>query len=232
MIDKISCLCLDKREDLWTDLAVDVNNVTGKTMETFVCGNGQDPNLKYDHIDVTTPPSQFLYGSQETILNHYNAFLCHKKMIQRAIDEGRNNLLILEDDSYFINDRRELFEKANEFSNKENWDILYMGWWMKRTGYTSEDREDLEAKWDADRSWGIEPVPRMPYLQHEICGLHGCLINGPFMKHLAVAKTGPLDSLIARSLNNVRAYFLWPKLIHVKSTWSYCEKSFTKRANI
>ncbi len=228
---KVSCLCLDKRKDMWLVLKEQVKRVLNQDMETFIVGDGSDETLIYDHVDVRgfDIDSMLYYGANPTA--HFNAFLSHRKMCQRAIDEDVDNLLILEDDSYIIEDRQSIIfsDKFNSFIETADWDIIYMGWWLKKTGLESEDREDLEERWHMHGEFDVEPVPHPPEMQHEICGLHGLLVNRPFLYNLAAAPMGPIDSLLNHNFNKIKAYFLWPKVIQVHSTWSFCENSYVQR---
>lgn len=229
---KISCLCLDKRKDMWLKLKEQVERIIGLEMETFVVGDGSDPELVYDHIDVRGWDEMLYYGQNPR--SHFNAFLCHRKMAQRAIDEGVDQLLILEDDSYIIEDRQEILfsDKINIFLLNEDWDIVYLGWWLTKADGNSVDREDLEKLWKEERKYDIEPVPHIPEVKYEICGLHGLLVNKHFLSAIANAPAGPIDSLLNHNFDKIKAYYVWPKVIHVHSTWSYCENSFTEREKL
>lgn len=229
----IRCLCLDKRKDLWIKLGQKVKSLTSLEMRPFICGDGSDETLKYDHIDQSDTPEFFLYGTNETIKNHYNAFLCHKKIAQMALENKADKLIILEDDSYLVESRfKTIFfqPQIQDFIAKDNWDLLYLGWWL--TKEKTEDREDLEELWKTQGLCGIDKVPRPPEVKHEICGFHGVMINKHFIPHIVDAPIGPLDALMNRNLDWIKAYYLWPKIVHVHSTYSYCEKSFTKRNDI
>lgn len=232
MIDKITCLSYDKRKDMWNPLKEQVERIFEKPLEMFVGGDGQDRDVEYDHIDEQPPAGfPFMYTLNK---GHYNAFLCHRKMAQRAIDEKVRNVLFLEDDAYIVEDRaffvRE--QKFTDFLNRNDWDICYLGWWQKKTWETTENRYDLEELYKLAGIWNISPIDRPPEVAHEICALHGLLINSHFLPVIANAPTGPIDSYLNHNFERINAYFLWPKLIHVHSTFSYCEGSFTEREKI
>jgi hypothetical protein len=228
MIDKMVCLGLDKRKDMWPKLQEQVQRCLGIPLEIFVCGDGNDIILKYDHIDTNDIGIDFRYTRNKA---HYNAYLCHKKIFHDAYESGVNNLLFLEDDAYLIEDRMRLLyeDKCKEVIESNRWDVIYLGWWQKRTGYLSEDREDLEDIWQRHKLFNIEEVPHPPFLQHETCGLHGILISRPILKVLANASYGPIDCFLHQNFNLLRAYFMWPKVVHTYSTWSYCENNMCNR---
>jgi len=232
MIDKITCLSYDKRKDMWPPLKKQVLDIFGKPLEMFIGGDGLDRDIKYDHLDMPVPPNiQFLYTANK---GHYNAFLCHRKMAQRAIDEGVNNVLFLEDDAYFIEERVPFLRNDDfeEFTQSTAWDICYLGWWQKKTADSSENRDDLEELYSTYGHYGISPVDRPPVVAHEICALHGLLINKHFLPAIANAPIGPIDSYLHHNFDKINAWFLYPKLIHVHSTFSYCEGSHAERKKL
>lgn len=232
-IDKVTCLCFDKRKELWPRLSEQVKRTVGKDLELFIAGDGQDADLKYDHIDTNELRGPFLYNLNK---GHYNAFLCHKKMAQRAIEEDVKNVLFLEDDAHIVEDRAILLRmpQVTTFIDSDSWDVIYLGWWQKLTQDGSEDRDDLEKRWRENKEWGLSYIDRPPAVAHEICALHGLLINRSFLPIIANAPAGPIDSFLLHNFDNmkIRAMFMWPKIVHVSSGWSYCENSFAKRSDI
>lgn len=231
MIDRIVCLGLDKRKDMWPKLQEQVQRCFGMPLEIFVAGDGDDPELKYDHIDTHNIGSDFIYTRSK---GHYNAYLCHKKIFAKAIADRANSILFLEDDAYIVEDRIHLLfdQKCQHIIQNSLWDLIYLGWWQKRAGYVSEDREDLEDVWKRYQLFNIEPVPHVPFLQHETCGLHGVIIRQPLLRWLANAAYGPIDCFLHQHFNEINAYFMWPKVVHTYSTWSYCENDMCNRNQI
>lgn len=235
MIDKIVCLGLDKRKNLWPSLETQIKKYFNKKLDIFIAGNGDDLSIRYNHIDIDYQGEPFVYGTEKTIKSHFNAYLCHKKIAYEAYTENINKLLFLEDDSYLINSRFEKIffsDKMHKFLQRSDWDVLYLGWWQTKTDGVSEDREDLEEKWKKNEDFGIDIVERPPKMKQEICGLHGIIFNKNFIPIIANAPYGPIDSFLNRNLDNIRAYYVWPKIIHIHSTWSYCEQGFFKRQEI
>ena len=103
-IEKAFCLCIDKREEHWEDLENQCI-LKGIPLEKFVVGDGEVlPKSEYDYIDDKDPKvDTWTYGHPDdgTWVNHYNAFICHQRIIQRAKDQRLENFLMLEDDAYF-----------------------------------------------------------------------------------------------------------------------------------
>src|SRR3990172_7142404 len=124
-IDKVYCLCLDKRKDLWTKLADNCLHYTGVPMTPFIAGDGT-ADLEYDHVDVERINGPFTYGSPTTIKHHYNAFLCHKKMAQKCLDAYANNALFLEDDAIFLNRYSQIIPTVLDALDGVQWDMCYL----------------------------------------------------------------------------------------------------------
>jgi len=233
MIDKIMCLCLDKRKGMWDALAEDVYDVFDKPMERFICGHSADPDLEYDYIDETeVPPNQaFAYGN-DTMIHHYNAYCCHKAMAYKALDSDCNNVLFLEDDALILTVRAHKIledQRIRRFIKSEAWDIIYLGWWLKDADSDNEDGAMAEELWATEQDYDITHVPHPPIVAHEICALHGLLISKNFLPIIAHAPYGPIDSYLGRHLDQIKAFYMWPKIIHVHSGFSYCEGSHTER---
>jgi len=235
MIDAIYCLCIDKRKSMWDSLEEDIRIVLNRPMRKFIAGLGKDRTLQYNHIDL--PYSKDMhryctYGNEKTIKHHANAFLCHKKIFKEAQLRAYNNILFVEDDARFLRERfRPIFfsYKIQSFLNSNNWDIVYLGWWLKLTPEGTEDREDLELRWKNNREFNIEPVPSPPAVAHKICGLHGILVHHRIFDHLAGAAWGPMDSYIHHNSDNFNLYYIWPKIIHTPSNFSECEQAYFNR---
>ena len=122
-IKKAYCLCLDKREGHWLDLKQQCES-KGLEFNRFLAGKGKIfPEQEYDLIDGPTPPDLdnfWHYGghrndSNEATLekkaHHYNAFLSHKAIAKKALQDGDEKVLFLEDDSYFTERFDEVVKK-------------------------------------------------------------------------------------------------------------------------
>ena len=115
-INRAVCLTLDKRINLYDSIKDQASKYNIKT-EIFLCGDGS-LDLKYDHIDIKELPPVYdksiRYDHWYTI-NAYNAWLCHRKIMQKAYEDGCENLLMLEDDIEFEEDFDEVLSKAEPF---------------------------------------------------------------------------------------------------------------------
>ena len=65
--------------------------------------------------------------------NAYNAYRAHRAMIERAVEEGVENLLIVEDDavlrpSYFDS----VVAEAGKFLDSNHWDMIYFGSYYRK----------------------------------------------------------------------------------------------------
>ena len=111
-IKKAYCLCLDKRKEHWLDLRQQCES-KGLEFNCFLVGKGElFSTEEYDRIDTQIPKLDFSWGyggnandsfeeTREKITHHYNAFLSHQEMAQKALKDGDEKVLFLEDDSYF-----------------------------------------------------------------------------------------------------------------------------------
>lgn len=235
-IEKALILTLDKRFEKSinpsANLMIDGMQYIDCVPNMFLVGDGHIKDVEYKHIDVIKPPmAPFNYGSPSTINAHYNAFLCHKKMAQLCIDECVDNCLFLEDDAYFTDRFSEIWPVISKDLDLIDWDIVYLGWWMERPNSPDShgDRFDLEERWEKECVCGIEVVPRKPTIKQEICGLHGLLVNETMFPLMANAPWGPMDSFLASQLDRIKAFYVWPKIIHVGPGFSNCENSYTER---
>ena len=210
------CLCLDKRKELISQLEEQVNRLLGLTLNKFWCGDGKDSDIHYDKIDIEIDPSQYMNAPGR---NHYNAFLSHKKLFREASKNGET-ILFLEDDAYIIESRISLFEEIEKFIREMDFDALYLGWWQEKYPGDSSDCDEYEEGWLK----GDFGVKRAINQYVNICGLHGVVLSSKFAAKLSKAPYGPIDSFINSNLENFKIYYLYPKLIHTKNVYSFCEQ--------
>lgn len=227
----VKCLCLDKRKELWMQLKEDCERL-GMTFSPFITGEGLDKDLTYSRTNVDVPKNlKFLYNPSR---GHYNAFLSHKKMAEEALSENRDYVLFMEDDAYIIEERFAKFVEEFKIFEQENesWDAIYAGWWMQDKNDGTGNIAAIERWYNYHKKVCIEPVLRMPAITNEISGLHGIILKPPILECIKNCSLGPIDSILNKSLHIFNMYAAYPKVIHTKSTFSYCENSFTQRETL
>jgi len=220
LFDEAICLCLDKRQAEWTQLAEDFEKRFGQPMQKCIAGAGEIfPKEYYNHIDVK--PEQvdlryWGYGRADLKIHHYNAFLCHKKMLTYAKQKGLKRVLFLEDDSYFT-DR---YEKVINLLPKIDFNLLYLGWWIGATN------PDIEEAYKTIGQCGIANVDTLG-------GLHGVIIDETMYDYmLTLPPINPIDSQLNLIHSRIQSYYVYPKLIHVKSIFSNCEQCTIEREHL
>lgn len=238
-VDKIYCLCLDKRESLWRELENDCKN-RGWDFTPFIAGDGSNPSLAYDLIDHTYDnfnPNYWGYGVPTGKINHYNAFRCHQEMIKRCKQEGVKSVLMLEDDSYipqrFDSIYKCIIDKTDISESKyvlDDFDLLYLGWWqweVDEVGKHAGRNLTIEDNWTRKGIWGVGRVS-------QVGGLHGVIITeNMFDIILNFPAVNPVDFQINQfGHSRLRSYFVYPKMIGLKSCYSETEKAFYQRDNL
>lgn len=234
-IKKAYCLCLDKRKEHWLDLKQQCES-KGLEFNRFLVGEGAIFNKEeYDRIDSLMPKStQWSYGGHEKDTpheiqikksKHYNAFLSHQAMAKKALEDGDEKVLLLEDDAYFT-ERFDLITKNLE-SDIENmrYDMLYLGWWMGDEG--DEFNEEIESLWKERGGIGVGKVGR-------IGGLHGVIVSKKILD--IITRLTPFDPIDAQLTvffhDKIESYYIAPKIIHDKGIFSECEQSVVERTKL
>lgn len=226
-VDKIYCLCLDKRKDLWGELKADCER-RGWDFTPFVAGDGTDPLLTYDLIDSTDfNPNTWGYGIPDGKIHHFNAFRCHQEMIRRCKQEGVKSVLMMEDDAYITY----RFDTMHDYLSSQNvlpldFHLLYLGWWQgeHKDGMHAGVNLEIEKNWAESGQLGIGKVT-------QVGGLHGVIIHESlFDLILSMPPNNPVDFQINRFGHRLlNSYFIYPKMIGVRSCYSFTEKAFFQR---
>ena len=228
---KAKCLVLDKRIELFEDLKKQCEEV-GIEVEPFIAGSPTEdecilPLESYDHIDEKDIDlSCWGYGKPEHKINHYNAFKCHHKMITKAKEEGLSHFLMLEDDAYITSRFTEVLYSLQNVEEMQdlNADLLYLGWWIGDEN--DEFNKKIEEDYSSDGSIGVEKV-------RQVGGLHGVVINeNMYDAILSMRPVNPIDCQLNMMHNKINSYYIKPKIIHIRTTYSYCEGSVIKRNKI
>jgi len=228
------CLCLDKRQEHWEDLQEQCES-RGIKFHRFLVGKGElFPKEEYDYIDDPDPPiERWNYGREETVRNHCNAFLSHKVMLKKAVEEDLDNILFLEDDAYFTSRYDDVMKKVSDGIDKLEWDMLYLGWWI---GFEDDEwNENIEQEY---LEKGLASIARVRAAPSFLGGFHGVIINKTMFKFLSeLPPVSPLDDILNHNFHNgpiasINSYYIMPKIIHDKGIFSECEQSPCPRKHI
>ncbi len=220
---KAYCLCLPQRESLWLELQKQVEAL-GVEFKPFIVGT--------DHIDLIEEEASGVlarwdYGQPAHKLNHYNAYLCHQKMIKLAISDGVEYAWMLEDDCYLLHrftfHGNIFWDKIVEYIDKTNPSLFYLGYWWNEDNYHIVEE-------NFKKTHNFEPIK----VVGNIGGLHSVLIHkSMFGFLLSLSPNNPWDrQLNLFGHNNLNSYMILPKLAHIHSTWSFCEGSVIKRKEL
>ncbi len=119
--DQVYCLYLDKRLNRHDYIKENVDHIA------FIAGDGS-LDIQYDHVDIKELPPKFKqsinYETWWKSPNAYNAWLCHHKILNIALQKGCETLLLLEDDIEFS---EELDSALDDFEKIDKWDMFYFG---------------------------------------------------------------------------------------------------------
>jgi len=205
--NKAVCLVLDIRYDSAIQIQKETTS-RGINTDLFIAGDGTK-NLKYNHIDVLDLPPRFSnsinYSTWYKRPNAYNAWLCHKKIMELAIESSLDFLLMLEDDVVFEKDFLETLEKTASFFNSNEWDMIYFGWYSN--GHLTPTKN--------------QNVFRM----NGGAGFHGVLLSRKIMELLIkFDPIGPFDWIVGTYINpRFNCYAIYPSIITQQSGYSYVE---------
>jgi len=220
-IDLAYGLILDKRFDKWHNILINIEKYFKVTPQLFLAGDGKTyHDAFYSHVDVTTKPPFYpnystTYATWWNKPHAYNAFLCHQKIIKKAIENNVNNVLILEDDLQIEKDFDIIFE-AVEPNIPQNWDMIYFG--AYHNGQTTKIYES-PVKLFGDTYASILKV-------RGSAGFHCVLIKNTMFGILSQVKPlGPLDEICGKYLHNLyNCYAIYPSIVTQEDGYSYIEE--------
>ena len=236
-INKAYCLCLDKREEHWLNLQEQCES-KGIEFCRFLVGGGElFPEEKYDHVDISLRRGVgWIYGGNsgdtpEMMISkkthHYNAFLSHKKMAKKALNDGYKNVLFLEDDAYFTDRFDEVVLQLEDYIAALDYDMLFLGWWMGTEG--DHANESLEKIWREKKQAGVGKAGI------HTSGFHGVILRERILELIAneLEPIEPVDAQLNKRFNDkIQSYCVAPKIIHDKGIFSYCEQTTIKRLKL
>ncbi len=223
LFDKVTCLCLDQRVQHWEDLERSCYAM-GWKLDKFIAGDGQliADRYKYNWKDTVNPDvSGWGYGGLGRKHHHYNAFNCHKQMIEQALSKNCQRVLFLEDDAYITGRFHDVMYRLAPAIRSLDFDLLYLGWWLAKTGEVPE----FEEGYNLDKTCGIFPVTT------NLGGLHGVIISKKMMEFIyTFPANNPIDcQLNIMGHNRFKSYYVAPKVIHTKTMMSITEGCIMER---
>lgn len=202
MFDRAVCLNLDKRFSNRERIKKQFGE-NGIAVDFFLAGDGKMVAEPYDHVDVT-PPRRSGYPAWANRPNSYNAFLCFRKIIERAFNDNVRSLLLIEDDAIPTNQFSEVLALALK-QLPEPWDMLYLG-----------------ANHTFSRTHQV--CGNLLRVNGSGC-FHGVVLNcSIFMDILQLPMAGPIDGEVAKALHPIRqCYAVWPNIVVTEPGFSHCE---------
>ena len=212
MIEKIVVLNVDKRYEEFDRIKNDlINRYYKGKIERFLVGKGNiRPKEEYGRIDEERTSDLWHRGAFANLPNSYHAFKSFQAIISKALVDGNNNVLILEDDAKFTNidDFTETFNNAIEQIQGTECDLLYLG---------------------ANHTWAKtkEINKNLLKLNGSVCW-HAVWINKPLFKNILTwTADRPIDLKAAQSLHDeYNCFAVWPTIITQKPGFSEVEQKY------
>lgn len=228
MIDKCYILALDKRKELWNGL---YNECLLREFPTklFIVGDGSDSSLKYDFVDPIETNPRWAWGEGISGHRHYCAFLSHRRIIMDAVKNNYNTIMLLEDDSYFIEPRfSEHWPEVSQFIDNTEFDILKLGYhaWSYENHLMTGQNLVIEEEYARYGNLDFISIPQCG-------GLFACIIKKSlFTTILNMAPMAPIDHQLNLYRHKIIKYNTIPMLCYVKSCFSNCEDQFIQRDSL
>lgn len=208
-ISRAVCLVHDSRLEQFNTIESSFGD-HGIKVTRFLCGDGKVlPPTDYQHIDVEVPPGWVhAHGLHRPPM--YNARLCHYKIINQAVVDGCDNILMLEDDATIMDDFEETLDTVVPYFMTHAWDMIYFGWF-----HTQEVP-------------GRQVHPRVYYVSQGVCGLHGVLLTKnaceSILKHSHIQN--PVDGVCAEHIQKkLLAFAIVPSIIRQCAGVSRCQQA-------
>lgn len=206
MFDKIVCLSLDKRFNEQGRI-IDEFRVKGLEIEFFLAGDGLlFPAEKYSHIDIVPPKDRRGYPAWANRPNSYNAFLCFKKIIKKALEDNLENIALCEDDVTLKDNFGEVLSEAKkELAILPKWDMLYLC---------------ANHTWMPTRLLGSYVLKLNGSGGFQFVGINKSL----FQTILDMPMIAPIDEMAGKTLHpKYNCYAVWPNIAVPLGGYSYCE---------
>ncbi|CAH6420961.1 Glycosyltransferase family 25 (LPS biosynthesis protein) [uncultured virus] len=124
--DKIFIINLDRRQDRWAEMNVQLKKFNIKNYERF---SAIEPNLMNISEIYFNKSNFFLNFSEKYLTSFVGCKLSHYSIIKIAKERNYKNVLIFEDDALFHENMNNMITNVMNEINKENiyWNMLYLG---------------------------------------------------------------------------------------------------------
>ena len=202
--DKATCLLLDKRYDNFEHISDTISKYID--IEPFIVGDGTR-DLVYSHIDIDEIPPR-LIGSSNYPTWHtkqcYNAYLSHRKILEKAYKE-KIDVLLLEDDVFLEPDFEDIWNSSSKFFKENPWDMLYFGCY--HSGMSEKITDNI-------------------YRLFRCAGWHAVIIKWYMIPPiLNYGPIGPMDEICHRYIQpNYLCYGIYPSIISQCNGYSFIEQ--------
>jgi len=183
--DASFCINLDESIKRWNDVQPEFEKI-GVHVERFSA----------------IKPDNFIEGFRWPA--EYGCYLSHMAVIQKAFDDGLDNVLVFEDDVMFLEGYEEVLVKALE-ELPEDWDMFFLG---------LRPEEDLE------------PFSNNLYKAHYFNCAQAYAVNKKTMKGLLDVKPEILDVLYGKYTKNHNVYTPNKLVCTQRPNFSYNQKRF------
>jgi GR25 family glycosyltransferase involved in LPS biosynthesis len=208
--DLLSCLCLDERWKLWKSIEGEFSK-RGAAIDKFIVGKGHIlPRSKYDHVDADEIIPTW---HPEFTANASHCYVCHRKIMLRALSKGAQTLLLLEDDIELASHFDDVVSKASAQLTNLNikWDMLYYGA-INKWAETEQVSENLLRVKFGGYCWHCTGINQQN--RNNIAEL------------LAFPAIAPFDVLCAFLYQPThQVYSIWPPVAYQKPGYSFvCER--------
>jgi hypothetical protein len=205
--NKAMCLTLDKRYHKALEIRTEAAKL-GINVQLFIGGDGTLV-LPYNHIDTPEMPPHMphmtTYPAWHARPNAYNAWKCHQKILDYALEKDIDPLLMLEDDVIFESDFEKIINESKDFLNNNEWDMVYFGWYSN----------------------GHLHYIGHPHVYRFMggAGFHGVLMRKHIIEKLVVMPPlGPYDWMCGQWIHpEFKCYAIHPSIITQVSGYSYVE---------
>lgn len=208
-IERASLILLDKRYEERYRIEKSFKERLNIKVEPFLVGDGSLGKDLYGHVDVDELPpiyqESISYPTWHRRPNAYNCFLSHKKVLNKALRDGIETLLLLEDDVFIEEDFEEIYNGCINWLTQYTWDMLYLGSYNNNTT-TPTDHPNI-------------------YRVQGCAGWHGVILKRNVIERLSdVPAIGPYDWICQKIIHpSFDCFCIHPSIVSQNDGFSYVE---------